>query len=50
MGVFVWAALVGLKALGITRSLILCALPVMVGVVVYLVAAVKLKVVTHEDC
>ena len=50
MGIFVWGVLAGLKAIGITSRLILCALPIMVGMVVYLVAAVKLKVVTHEDC
>ncbi len=50
MGVFVWAALQGLKALGVTSRLILCALPVLLGIAVYLVAAVRLKVVTREDC
>jgi len=50
MGIFVYGALIGLKALGITSRLILCALPIAVGVVVYLFAALKLKVVTREDC
>lgn len=31
-------------------NLILCLLPVLVGVLVYLVAAVKLKAITREDC
>ena len=35
---------------GIHSSLILCAIPVMVGVVVYVVAAVALKAITKEDC
>lgn len=50
MGVFVYGSLLGLKALGVTSWLILCALPILVGIVVYLVAAVKLNVVTREDC
>ena len=50
MGVFVYGSLSLLKYLGITSRLVLCALPVMIGVVVYVVAAVKLKVVTREDC
>ena len=50
MGIFVFASFTGLKALGITSRLILCGLPIFVGVVVYVVAAVKIKVVTREDC
>ena len=51
MGVCVWGAWWALKTIvGITSNLILCALPVMVGVVVYLGAAVVLKVITKEDC
>ena len=50
MGIFVFAAFTGLKTLGITSRLILCAVPIVIGVVVYLVAAVKIKVVTREDC
>ena len=50
MGLFTYGAFAGLKALGITSRLILCALPVMVGMVVYCVAAVLFKVVTREDC
>lgn len=30
--------------------LILCAMPVLVGVVSYFFTAVKFKVITHEDC
>ncbi len=50
MGLAVWAALLGLEALGITSSLILCAIPIALGVVVYLFAALKLKAVKKEDC
>lgn len=50
MGIFVFAAFTGLKAIGITSRLILCALPILVGVLVYVLSAVKFKVVTREDC
>ena len=50
MGVFVSGALFGLKALGISSRLILCGGPIAVGVLVYMVAAVKIKVITREDC
>ena len=50
MGVCAWGAWFVLTGLGITSRLILCALPVMVGVLVYLVAAVALKVITRADC
>ncbi len=50
MGVVVYGCLLGLKALGITSTLILCGAPIAVGVVVYVIAAVKIKVVTREDC
>ncbi len=50
MGVFVMGAFLGLKGLGITSRLILCGLPIAVGVVAYLLAAVKFKVVTRQDC
>ena len=50
MGVITWLSLQGLKLLGIDSRLILCGGPIMVGVVVYALAAVKLKVITREDC
>ena len=50
MGVFAYGGWCVLKYMGISSRLILCALPVMVGVVVYLAAAVGLKVITREDC
>ena len=50
MGVFVFGALKLLTAIGITRRIILCGLPICVGVVVYVAAALVLKVITREDC
>ena len=50
MGIFAYGTLWVLKTLGLNSRLILCALPIMVGVVVYVIAAVKFKVVTREDC
>ena len=50
MGACAFGAWYGLKALGLTSNLILCALPICVGVVVYLVCAVTLKAITREDC
>ena len=51
MGACAWGAWWALKTVvGISSSLILCAIPVMVGVVVYVVAAVALKAITKEDC
>ena len=51
MGVFAWGAWFVLKTIvGVTSNLILCALPVMVGVVVYCVAVVALRCITREDC
>ena len=54
MGILAWGALWALKAVGVreigTGRLILCAVPVLVGVVSYFFTAVKFKVITHEDC
>jgi len=50
MGLLTWLAWFGLKQLGITSRLILCGAPIAVGVIVYCLAAVKLKVITREDC
>ena len=50
MGLFVTGSLKLLATLGITSRLILCALPVMVGVAVYVAAVLVLKVITREDC
>ena len=50
MGAVVYAALLGLKAIGITSRLILCGAPIAVGVVVYCVLVVVFKCVTRTDC
>jgi len=50
MGVFVWGSLKLLTALGFTSRLILCGAPICVGVAVYAVAVLTLKVITREDC
>ena len=50
MGIFVLFAFRGLKMLGFDSRLILCGAPIAVGVLAYVLAAVKLKVVTREDC
>ena len=50
MGAFVFAAFTGLKMIGISSRVILCGAPIAVGVVAYALAAVKIKVVTREDC
>jgi stage V sporulation protein B len=50
MGVMVYGALYLLRMLGITSRLILCGIPIMVGVAVYVVAVVVLKAITREDC
>ena len=50
MGIFTWLAWYGLTAMGFTSRLILCGAPIALGVVVYCLAAVMLKVVTREDC
>ena len=50
MGIFVFAAFTGLKMAGITSRIILCGLPIAVGVLAYAIAAVKIKVVIREDC
>ena len=52
MGAAVYGSWYGLKMLlGADLSrIIACGLPLMVGVVVYVLAAVKLKAITREDC
>ena len=50
MGACVYGALQLLMRLGVTSRLILCGLPIAVGVVVYCIAAVWLKAITREDC
>ena len=50
MGTCVYGALYLLRSFGFTSRLILCGLPIVVGVAVYVVAVVVLKVITREDC
>ena len=50
MGVFVYGALLCLKTFGIDSRLILCGLPLVIGVVVYCAAAIGLKAITRADC
>ena len=50
MGACVYGTLQLLVKIGIGSRLILCGLPIAVGVVVYCAAAVLLKVITREDC
>ena len=52
MGICTYGAWYGLSvALGENTSrVLLCGLPIMVGVAVYAVAAIKLKAITHADC
>lgn len=50
MGLFVIAALWALRMAGITSRLLLCGIPVAVGVLIYVVAVVAFRVLTREDC
>ena len=50
MGIFVFAGFTGLKRIGIDSRLLLCGVPIAIGVVVYLFAAVKFRAITREDC
>ena len=50
MGIFTYGAWLGLKTLGFGSRIILCGAPIMVGVVVYAVLAIRLKAITREDC
>ena len=49
MGIVVLACRYGLDMITDSRVL-LCGIPVAVGVVVYALAAIKLKAITREDC
>ena len=50
MGLGVTVCYKGLMALGVDSRLVLCALPVVVGVAIYAVAAVRLRAITRSDC
>jgi stage V sporulation protein B len=49
MGIAVYGAWYGLKMFT-SSHMILCAGPIMVGVAVYALVAIKLKAITREDC
>ncbi|MCD7755281.1 MAG: polysaccharide biosynthesis protein [Firmicutes bacterium] len=49
MGVAVFGVLQLLQYAGITSRVLLCAVPIVVGVVVYVLAVVKLKAITRAD-
>lgn len=50
MGAFAFGSWFFLVTLGVTSRLILCAVPVAIGGVVYVVAVIFLKVIRKEDC
>ena len=50
MGALAWLSWMGLVRLGISSKLLLCAVPVLVGVAAYCFAVYKGKVLTKEDC
>ena len=50
MGVLTYGAWWGLTQLGISSRVILCGAPIGFGAAVYVVAAVKLRAITREDC
>ena len=50
MGIFTFGCWYGLKYLGIGSRVILCGGPIAVGGLVYILAAIKLKAITRDDC
>ncbi len=50
MGICTFGAWYGLQAAGVTSRVLLCGLPIVVGVAVYAVFAIKLKAITRDDC
>ena len=50
MGFAVWLAWWSMSTAGVSSSLLLTGVPVALGVVVYLLAAIVFKVITKEDC
>ena len=49
MGIFTWGCWYGLQLFTASR-LVLCGAPIAVGACIYFVAAIKLKVITRQDC
>jgi stage V sporulation protein B len=50
MGLLTFGCWYGLKYLGITSRILLCAIPIPVGALVYLLCAVAFRAITREDC
>ncbi len=50
MGAGTFGVWYGLKWLGIGSRVILCAVPILVGAVIYLICAIAFKAITREDC
>ena len=50
MGVAVWLCWWSMSTVGISSRVLLAGVPVCVGVVVYVIAAIVFKVITREDC
>ena len=50
MGIFVYGTWYFMTGAGITSRLLLCALPVLIGIIIYAVAVFFLKVLTRADC
>lgn len=52
MGIFAYGTYYVLTLVPVVSGsrVLLCSLPVMVGAAVYILAAIKLKAITHEDC
>ena len=50
MGAVTFGAWYGLKYLGISSRIILCGAPIAVGVLVYILCAIKFKAITRDDC
>lgn len=50
MGVFVWLSFMGLKLAGISSRILRCGVPILIGVIVYLLAGIRVKFITREDC
>ena len=50
MGACAWCGWMGLKLLGIHSRLILCAVPIALGGIVYIACVVGFKVIRKEDC
>ena len=50
MGVAVWLCWWSMSTVGISSRVLLAGVPVCVGVVLYVIAAIVFKVITRKDC